>query len=142
MEIGHVIEVKGDQVRLEMVRNAACDSCHACTIGTESKTLELSALNLCDAKTGDLVAVKLENKSFLTAVIIIYGIPLIALLVGMAAGIYIGKLYFLPLQELFAIGAGLVLMGLAFLGIRSQNKKFRREKYVPKAVRVISNAKK
>lgn len=140
METGQVLEVKGKNLRLQMVRNAACGSCKACSIGIDSKSLELEAVNLCGAKKDDVVEIRLETDSFLSAVSIIYGIPLLCLLAGIFVGYLVGGSLATEVKELTAIGMGLLFMALGFLVIRSQNKKFRREKYVPKAVRVVTPA--
>lgn len=137
MEIGQVIEKKGNLVRLQMVRNAACGSCHACTMGTESKVMEIYALNLCDAKEKDMVEIHLESDSFLTAVSIAYGLPLMGLLLGLLLGY--GLSVYVPMfgQEVLAILMGFGVMGLTFLIIWSQRKRFKRKKYTPKAIRVL-----
>lgn len=136
-ETGQVIRVDGDKVVLQMVRNAACGSCNACSMAAESKNLELSALNLCAAKAGDLVEIRLETDSFLSAVAIAYGIPLLCLLAGMIAGYLVaGKIAPAQVEGISIIG-GLTAMVISFLLIRSQEKKFKKEKYIPKAVKVL-----
>ena len=139
-ETGQVIRVEGDKVVLHMVRNSACGSCNACSMAAESKQMELTALNVCNAKAGDLVAIRLETDSFLSAVAIAYGIPLLCLLIGMM-GSYLLASRLLPMQtEAISILGGLILMLLGFLGIRSQEKKFKKEKYVPKAIEIMERS--
>lgn len=137
MEIGQVLETKGNLLRLQMTREAACGSCHACTMGTESKAMELYALNLCDAKVNDMVEIHLETDSFLKAVATMYGIPLCGLLLGLFFGFAAAKYWQIAHYEMVAAMTGLAVMGLAFLGIRSQREKFKRKKYIPKAVRIL-----
>lgn len=140
MEVGQVIEVKDDQVILRMVRNPACGSCHACSMGAESQTLKLQALNLCAAQKNDMVEIRLDGDSFLSAVSILYGIPLIFLLLGIIGGSFLGEALFPAQKELVAIALGFGLTALSFLAIKSREKHFRREKYIPKAVRIVDPA--
>lgn len=139
-ETGRVIRVDGDNVVLQMVRSAACGSCNACSMAAESQKLELRAVNQCHAKAGDLVAIKLETESFLSAVTIVYGIPLICLLLGIGLGYFLAA-RIAPMQaELISIVGGLGLMAISFLIIRSQEKKFKKEKYIPKAVEIMERS--
>ena len=137
MEVGQVIEVKGNQVILRMVRNAACGSCHACSMGAESQALKLQALNLCAAKKNDMVEIRLDGDSFLSAVSILYGIPLVFLLLGIIGGSFLGEVFFPAQKELVAIVLGFGLTALSFLVIKSREKHFQKEKYIPKAVRIV-----
>ncbi len=137
MEVGQVIDVKDDQVVLQMVRNAACGSCHACSMGAEGQTMRLQALNLCNAQKNDMVEIRLDSDSFLSAVGILYGIPLIFLLLGIIGGVFLGEMFLPAQKELIAIALGLGLTAMSFLVIKSREKSFRKEKYAPKAVRVV-----
>lgn len=136
-EIGQVKATRGEKVVLQMVRNPACGSCRACSMGLEDKAMELTALNLCQAKAGDMVEIKLERDRFLSAVSVLYGIPLVSLLVGMVLGYLLGRQMQIMQTEGMAIICGLALMLASFVLIRSQEKKFKGHKFLPKATKII-----
>lgn len=137
LEKGIVKEIIGEEVKLEMIRNAACGSCKACSIGIDSTVMELRALNRCRAQVGDTVEIQLENQEFLSAVGILYGIPLILLLVGLGIGAMLGKVLSPDYAELIAVAVGFLFVFFGFLGVKKQSERISKERYVPKAIRVI-----
>lgn len=124
-ETGQVVDIKGQLVVVRLERQEACASCKACIAGLEAKDMFIEAENLCDAQTGDWVNISLEQSSFLKAVFIVYTIPLIALLIGLAIGYAIFR------NELGAIIGGFLLLALSFLTIKGNEKHFNKGKYRP-----------
>lgn len=133
-EVGQVIEIKGKNVVVELQRQEACAKCKACTAGLQTTQMLLEAENQCEATKGDWVEVYLKEANFVKAVLIMYTIPLVALLLGLGLG------YLLFSHELLVIGLGFVTMALAFITIRLNDKRFRTEKYRPIAIHKVDNA--
>lgn len=135
-EYGEVIEKTKNKVRLRMQRNEACGSCHACDLGSGGKMLEITALNKCGAEVGDTVELFIKKERFLSAVAIMYVVPLIALLVGVGLGYLINYLTSLS-SELIPVFCGFLLTFIAFLSIKKLDKKKLESKYTPMAIKVI-----
>lgn len=122
-EIGKVTEVKDDLVVVRLERKEACAHCRACVAGADAMDMIIEAENKCEAKEGDWVHITLDQSSFLSAVLIIYIIPLAGLLVGVTIG------YLLSNQnEAVALVTGVICTALCYLGIKMNESKFKNEK--------------
>ncbi len=135
-EYGEVIKKENNKVRLKLRRNEACGSCHACDLGSGGKMVEITAINKCGAEIGDTVELFIKKEKFLNAVLIMYVVPLIALLVGVGLGYLINHLTALN-SELIPVVSGFLLTFIAFLSIKKLDKKKLEHKYTPMAIRVI-----
>ncbi|MFP4698521.1 MAG: SoxR reducing system RseC family protein [Eubacteriales bacterium] len=136
-ETGIVIDLKNEYAIVKMMRTEACDKCRACTVGIEGKEMIIEAENKCGAKLGDKVAIYLEQENFIKAVLIMYTIPLIALLVGLAVGYYIGYLIDFDLAEYLSILTGFVFLGFSYYFIRKNESKFKQKKFRPQIQQII-----
>lgn len=89
--VGTVHEIKGDQATIVFKRSKACGDCHACaSFGDGNSVIELE--NTLGAKVGDRVRIELHSGAVFKASLILYGIPLIALLLGVVLGSRISDL--------------------------------------------------
>lgn len=138
-EKGLVTQIKEDLVVCTMTRKEACAKCRACIAGLSEKEMIIEAENLCDAVVGDWVEISLSEAGFMSAVLIMYGIPLIALMVGVLAGFY-GIAPLLPgvKAEIVSFGLGIILTVIAYLWIHSKEDHWKEKKYRPEAIRVTS----
>lgn len=136
---GIVLEDKKDMLKVEIVRQEACGQCKACLAGIMEKRVEIEAKNLCDAETGDWVELELQDNAFMKAVLISYGVPLIAFLAGIFLGFY-GLASYIPFMNegLVAIITGVIGLFLAYAWIRSKNPTWENGKYLPLAVRLTT----
>jgi sigma-E factor negative regulatory protein RseC len=137
-EIGTVIGVKDDNrllVRLE--RQEACAKCRACTAGMKKEEMILTAENLCGGKVGDNVEVTLEMADFMKAAMIMYGLPFAMFMIGIFAGYYISLNMGYGSNELIGFLTGLVLVCITYILIHSQEKRWKSNNYVPKAIKVV-----
>ena len=137
MEIGKVIEEKGKYAVVKMKRTEACDKCRACSMGAEGKDMFIEGENLCQATVGDLVKISLEQSSFISAVFIMYTVPLIALLIGIGVGYGIGSFFYISWVEYLAIAIGFLFTGVTYLWIRLNESKFEQKKYRPKILEIV-----
>lgn len=130
-ESGIVTEKKDNFVVVKLERQEACAKCKACVAGLESKDMFIEAENLCNAEINDIVSISLENSSFIKAVFIIYGIPLVALLMGLLVGYYISG------KEMVSILIGFIFLGLSYIIIRQNENRFNKGNYRPVAEKII-----
>ncbi len=138
-EIGQVVEVKDAVVKVRLNRKEACAKCGACTAGIESKDMFIEATNNALAHKGDFVEITLKEENFIKAVAIMYGIPLIGLLVGLGLGAGLGGAFMPGLADVLAIVLGLLGAGLSFLLIHLNENRFKVDEYKPKAIKVVDS---
>lgn len=123
-EIGIIREVHGKKALVEIQRHSACGDCGACHMGKEQSTMETTALNPIDAKVGDAVEVEMEFANVLKATSIMYGIPLVAFLLGAS----LSYAFIIGMgtdwdQVLVPFFSGIALMAVSYGGIRFLDKK-------------------
>ena len=116
---GKVISISKDlkTVTVRFKRTDACGKCHACfTFSSDEADIELE--NTVGASVGDEVTIQLHSNSVLKASLIMYGIPLIALIIGTL----LGSLK----SDMFAFLGGVLFAGGSFFIIRAFEPKFSR----------------
>ncbi len=139
-EEGTVAEVEGGIAKVAVLKKSACEQCAASGVCHPGDQEYLEAANPLGAKKGQRVKVVLAPQVYLKASIILYGIPMAALV----AGAIIGKNIALrsagePNSDLWAFLAGMVSMITSFIFIRSYNKKVEKtQKYKPMIVEILS----
>lgn len=137
---GKVTAVNGENATVVLMKHSACGDCGACHMGEENMNITIDALNNAGAQIGNKVVVDMETQDVLTAAFIVYGIPLIMLIIGVASGNFLfGKLMGMEKNiELFSFIIGLVLMTVCFLIIKINDDKFKRsKKYLSKIIEII-----
>ncbi len=136
-EVGEVVGREGNRLVVKMQRTEACAKCRACTAGLESKDMIIKAVDMCSGNIGDKVEIVLDNSNFMKATLIMYGIPFIAFMLGVFGGYYGAAAYGLGSPELMGIGAGVILVALTYMLIRTQEHRFKEGGYIPKAINVV-----
>lgn len=133
-QTGVVVRLEGDKAQVKLQRHTACGDCGACHVSKSQLEVTCTAENLLGAKPGDFVEVDMENMDFLSAVAVIYILPLIALMIGVFAGYYAALAIGFTEYTSQGVGAvlGLLGAGLAYLGIRMNEDKIKTmKKYRP-----------
>ncbi len=136
-EIGEVVGKEADRLVVKMKRTEACAKCRACSAGLESKDMIIKAVNMCGGNIGDKVEVVLDNSNFMKAAVIMYGIPFVAFMTGIFAGYYGALRYSIGSPELVGIVLGIVLVVITYISIRTQEYRFKKGGYIPKAINVV-----
>lgn len=112
-EIGKVIKVEEDQATIIIKRGTACGECGNCQVGREKLEMVMVADNDVGAQVGDEVEIELENMNFMTAMLIAYGFPLVALVLGIVGGYYGFLAFGINENTAQVAGAALGLIALA-----------------------------
>jgi len=136
-EFGQVINVLDEDVKVRLNRQEACAKCGACSAGLESKDMFIEATNLAHAKLDEWVEIRLEEENFIKAVAIMYGIPLVGLLIGLIGGVVLGEMLVSGYGDIIGVVTGLLGAGISFLFIHINEDKFKTSKYKPRAIRVV-----
>ncbi len=143
-EKGLVMELKKDNLALvRMTRTEACAKCRACVAGMSEKDMFIEAENACDANVGQWVELELADNGFFNAVMIMYGIPFVALICGILLGYYIiSPIVPFISKEILSCVIGFGFTAIIYLWIRSQEERWSSKKYRPIAARITTPAEK
>lgn len=136
-EVGEVIGLEDKKLVIKLHRTEACAKCRACTAGFDDKEMLIKAQNLCDAKIGDCVEIALDSADFYKATLIMYGIPFVMFMLGIFGGYYGAIKFGVGVPELVGIAAGVVLVIITYLVIHTQEDRFKKGNYVPKAINIV-----
>jgi sigma-E factor negative regulatory protein RseC len=111
-------------------------ACHAFGGGTERR---VTAVNQAGATVGDRVILSIGSGAFLKASILVYLVPVIALVIGSILGErYSGKIWPAENPEFVAAGVGLFCLVASFVVIRFANNRLSEDRrYYPMIERVI-----
>lgn len=131
-EKGQVIELKNNLAIVKMSRTEACAKCGACKSGSIENEMMIEAKNLCEADMGDWVEIDLQSQDFLKAIAIMYGIPLITLMLGFVLG------YICFSNEFISFNLGLLFMVLSYLWIKQKEPYWRKQNFLPIAVKKLN----
>lgn len=130
-EIGTVIGIQGRMVQLEIPRSSRCRGCHACQPLSGKNSMTLFALNDCHAEPGQQVEVIIQESGELSASLLLYGLPLVVFLISIL-------LFNLFLSDLWTVLLSLLLVALAYGVLRFLSPRLNRDRYLPRATRIIS----
>lgn len=84
-ETGSVIKVKGKTATVRFSRKSACENCGMCAFKKNEMFVKVKLPNVLHAQVGDEVAVEMGTGFVLTAAMIVYIIPLLAMAIGIFA---------------------------------------------------------
>ncbi len=131
-QMGKVIAVHEGSASVRFARSEMCGDCHACFRMGENET-EIELENTLGASVGDTVYIQLHESSVLKASLIMYGVPLLALLLGV--------LCCAPLGDLYAALGGLLLSGAAFFLLHALEPRFAKmRQFKPRMIAIAANA--
>ncbi len=134
-ETGCVIDIDNNKVVVKLQRKEACAKCRACSVGMRSEEMIIKAYNQCDATVGDTVEIVLEEANFITAVLIMYGLPFLSLIIGTVIGIFVTKLINIGYNELVGFIFGILCVIITYMWIKSKESYWKSKNFVPKAIK-------
>ena len=104
IEIGKILEIRGDRVKISLPLKEGCSTCGKCTLGKGEKYMRLEVEAIPGARLGDEVMVEVPERDPLIAALLLFGIPLLGLFLGGG----VGYLLFYSLGGDANAGAGLL----------------------------------
>jgi sigma-E factor negative regulatory protein RseC len=122
LDQGRVLKVERDRAWVEFAASSACASCGACHQAASGKMM-LEAENPVGAKMGDRVEVEISSAARVLGPLLVFGTPILFLLLG----IIIGGL----ISETAGIVLGIIFLVVGFLFLKlideyvTRQKKFR-----------------
>lgn len=94
--------------------------------------MTLFALNDCQAQIGDQVEIQIQESGELSASLLLYGVPLATFLLSLF-------LFHAIFAEIPALLLSLLFLAISYLGIHLLSKHLKRDRYMPRAVRILSH---
>jgi len=128
-EVGVVVALDGDHALVETRRTSSCGGCagsSACSSLSGPKgqrAVTIRALNLTKARVGEHVQVVLPEGVVFQAALRVYGFPVLALILGAAAGDALGGVYGASTANLVALLGGLTALIGGFLMARRWDRQ-------------------
>ena len=122
LETGKIIEEKGNRVKISLPLKGGCSACGKCTLGRGGKYMFLEAENSAGVRIGDEVLIEVPERDPLIAAFLLFGIPLLGLLIGGGSG----YLLFLSCSADPNAGAGLIgliTMAGVFIMLRRRERR-------------------
>ncbi|HHY90583.1 MAG TPA: SoxR reducing system RseC family protein [Clostridiales bacterium] len=138
--VGQVLQLYEDnRAKVLIRRHTACSECGACKHGKQDMNMEIIAVNNANAKIGDVVEISMQTHNVLTAALLVYGIPLLMLIIGVVAGYAIlQKMGFTAKLELYSVLIGLVLLILTYIALKIYENVLKKDaRYTPVISRII-----
>lgn len=141
-EEGIVESIEGDIARVSILKKGACEQCAASGMCHPGDNEFMEAANPLNAQKGQKVKVVVAPQVYLKASIILYGIPMVALVTGAILAKNLALRWGYSAQsDLWAFIAGMACMGISFLFIRSYNNRVEKtQQYKPVIVEILSDA--
>jgi sigma-E factor negative regulatory protein RseC len=138
-EEGIVAETEGDIAKVAILRKSACEACAAAGICHPGDQEFMEAANPLGAKKGQKVKVVVAPQIYLKASIVLYGVPMAALIGGAIIGKNLALKYSGEANsDLWAFISGMVCMAVSFIFIRMYNKKVEKtQEYKPVIVEIL-----
>ena len=141
-EEGIIEQTKRNKARVRIERSASCSHCESrgsCGV-TGGKTMLIDVLNPLHAEVGDRVEIGVPTQSFLKLTLLVYLLPVIALLIGAMLGRAWGPAFGLQ-DSLAAVIGGALFMGLTFIILKRFDRTAGEKKdYQPVMRRIIVSA--
>ena len=122
------------------VRSSACEACSArgqCNPNIKGKDSEVEAVNLVNAKAGDIIQISMDNAALLKATFLLYVFPIICMLIGAFVGHSVGKAMASNPSTISAL-VGITCFIAAMVLVRKQAGYMALKlKYQPKITRIV-----
>ncbi len=134
MPHGIVKEVGKKYAIVHMERQDMCGDCHACEAVSGKKDCTLRCEMDIPCSKGDKVEILLAQSTFLKATYIMYGVPLLGLIVGIILGYGLNKLLNVGQEDLLVLIGAIIGTGTSFLIVKWGEQKGKFKAYLPRII--------
>lgn len=141
-ETAVVQRVVEDKAIVKVKRSEACSGCTAkgmChALGSQTSEMEVEVLNERRARPGDVVEISVPSHSLLKSTMVVYVVPVCALIGGLFAGLKIASIIGVENPSLLGFICAMVSMLGAFLFVRWFDRKASKNTdYMPRITNVL-----
>jgi len=123
-EEGIILKIHGYTATIQINKAVACSHCKAGCM-ERNGVMVTEAENPIGAKAGDTVSLGLNSKKALTATLVVFGLPLLALFIGVIVTSVVTKRIGYQNQGLSII-VGMVAFLLTFIPVKAYDKQLKR----------------
>ncbi len=131
MPYGVVKEIEKKYAIVQMERQEMCGDCHACDYISTKKSCTLKCEKQIECQVGDVVELNLAQPIFLKATYVMYGLPLVGLILGILIGYGASKYLSIGSEDLWVLVGGLLGVVLPLVGIKRAENQGKFKKYLP-----------
>lgn len=123
-QVGRVVSTNDGMASLEVRKMSSCGTnCASCNAACDKPPQKIEVLNTLDAKPGDFVEIQADSGRVLKYMLLLYGVPLLFLIIGFA----VSHSYFVNNNyenyELLALVGGALFMVVGALIVKIFDKK-------------------
>ncbi len=140
VEIGKVVEIKGDDTVVLVSRSAACAGCaskNACHAFGSKNEARIVVENPIGAAIDDVVEIGVSEGGLVAASFIVYILPIAALFAGAGLGTWIAGKAGIAAGGISAL-MGLLFLGAGFVVIRLMDPYLKRKNRLrPRVIRIV-----
>lgn len=134
---GIVLEIRGDEARIRL-GHGDCAGCQGCAEGLSDKRPEIWVKNPIHARIGQLVSVEFDPARAIQASIVLFLVPILALLAGAFLGHKIGESINFEHAEHFSVMGGFIFLAICISVTAIFDRKQRgKSKKGPRIVAVL-----
>ena len=133
-EVGKVIKVEKNNIKVRIGRKSACASCNMCGMKSEAAHIDILTENTVNAKIGDSVELELETSVVMFSAGIIYIVPLVTALIGFFIA------YILKVSEVMQFAFLMIGTFVGFIFVSIIDKLVKKKKFIPKCIKIIEES--
>jgi len=138
-EQGVIEDVSGQKTLVRIKKSSACATCESrgsCEV-VSGKSMVVEVANDLGAGQGDHVELSVPSGSFLKLSLLVYILPVVALMAGAFAGGSLAGVLHMPLPLASVIG-GFLVMGITFYALKRFDRSLRsRSEFRPRMTRIL-----
>lgn len=131
IKTGKVVRIKGGAAKVEIERTPACEGCKACIFASK-KTVIVTAINEAGAKLGDEVTVLPPPPKPFTAFLILFVVPIAALVAALIIAVNIFD------SELLCVLFAFIGLAVGLMAVFIADRLYYSKKYVTRITSVIN----
>lgn len=136
-EIAKVVSVNGQTATVSIDKKDECSKCGMCLFPKNAKASQFEVKNHIEAKQGDTVLVEIQESGKLTALILVFLVPILLILVSFVLAEYVLH------NEIWMLWLSLISVGLWFCVLPFIDKQLKKTaKYSKEIIKVLFNEKK
>jgi positive regulator of sigma E activity len=119
-EQGKVTKLNGNIATVSIDKKTECDKCGMCLFPNGAKAVEFETENTLSASVGDVVLIQRQEKGKLTAIILVFLVPLLLILLSSLVAIFIIQ------SELWMLWLSLITLVLWFCVLPLIDKRLKK----------------
>lgn len=136
-EIGVVASLDNGQVTVHFSRSSACGKCGACgMLSDNSRTMVLTMDDPGSLQIGDHVQLVMQERYFMLSTLLLYAVPLVALVIG----VVLGTIIWGDRGQAASAFLGIALAGACYMAYRLLNPRMLRWRKSQIALQKVAGA--